>query len=251
MDDTRAAPATPPRMLAAVGALAVYFLMQFAVGVLVGIGFALAHGITGGAQLQAMLREPHVRIELVVFTLPLSCVLSILVLRLWFRRQWLADAGTGIGIRPIRVSAFAGQMLLGMAALLLGGVLTLLVTGGHPPVQDIRQIMGASSLPLRLGLALTAVTLVPLVEEILFRGILLPSLLRHMPVMVAVTVDAAMFALVHLPDFGWKPGALVGLALLGGVCCWRRLKTGSIYSAVAVHAGNNVLAMLVLLFAHP
>lgn len=247
MQDARA---TPPRLLAALGAIVVYFLIQLAAGVLVGLAFALVHGDAGSAaQVRALLRNPHERITLVVTSLPVSCVLSVLVFRFWFRRPWRGGGNLGIGIRPIRVPAFAMQLLLGMATLLLGGMLTLLVTGGHPPMQDVRQIMGEASLPLRLALALTAVVLVPLVEEILFRGILLPSLLRHMPVLAAVSMDAVLFALVHLPDFGFKPGGLLALALLGGVCCWRRLKTGSIYAAVAVHAGNNLLAMLALVLA--
>ena len=250
MHETRSSMPMPPRLRAALGAIAVYFLIQIATFIVVGIAYALIHLASATpAHLQDLLRDPHTRILTVVVALPVSCALSLLVLRAWFHRQWKAGAHVGIGIRPIRLSAFTANVLLGIATLFASGLLTLLVSRGHPPVQDIRQIIAQAALPMRLVLALTAVALVPLVEEVLFRGILLPALIRHLPVLAAVAIDASLFALVHLPDFDWKPQGLLGLALVGGVCCWRRLKTGSIFSSVAVHAGNNLLAMVVLLSA--
>lgn len=251
MDDSRLAASPPPRLIAALSAIVVYFLLQLATGLLVGAIFAITHAASEGlAQMQAQLRDPQMRIALTVIILPVSCVLSIGVFRLWFKGPWKTRGRQGIGLSRLPWPQALLHLLLGMLAMVAGGMLTLLISRGHVPVQDISQIMEHASLPLKIGLALTAVTLVPLAEEILFRGILLPSLVRHLPVAVAVAIDAGLFALVHLPDFGWRPEGMVALALLGVVCCWRRIRTGSIFGSVAVHAGNNLLAMVLLISAY-
>lgn len=240
----------PPRLLAAIGAIVLYFLIQLATGIVVGVVFVLAHMGTGNpVHAKALMHDPQTRILLVAVTLPISCMLSILVFRAWFGRLWHFGDNIGVGVRPTSIAGFALQMLLGVATALCGGMLTYLLSRGHPPAQDIAQIMHHTPLSLRVLLALSTITVVPLVEEILFRGILLPSLIRHMPVVAATIVDASLFALMHLPDFHWKPQDLLALFLVGIVCCWRRLKTGSIYSSVAVHAGNNLLAMIFLVTA--
>lgn len=248
MDEAQPTTTPAASLFAGIGAIVVYFLIQLATGVVVGIAYAATHVLhEGPAHMQALLRDPHTKIVLTVIILPIACVLSVLLFRAWFARQWRAAGDTGIGLRRTPLPAFAKNLLIGMLVLVAGGLLTKLVARGHLPDQDIHQVMQHASLAWQIGLGLSLVTLVPLAEEILFRGILLPSLARYMPIGVAVGVDAVLFALVHLPDFGWRPEGLPALALVGGVCCWRRLKTGSLYSSIAVHAGNNLLAILITL----
>ncbi|KGI77636.1 CPBP family intramembrane glutamic endopeptidase [Oleiagrimonas soli] len=240
-----------PRLRFALGAIVLYFLIQAFTGFLVGMVFMMVEMVANGVHdPKAVLQSPDTRMLLLLMILPLSCLASILVFRLGYRRVWRTAGHEGLAVRPIRPTQFSLHVLLGIATGIVGSMLTYLLTQGHPIGQDIGKLMLHTSLPMRLGLGLLVVTLVPLAEEILFRGILLPALIRHMPIALAVAIDACLFAAIHLPDLGWKPQGLLALALVGAVCCWRRLKTGSIYSAVAVHAGNNLLAMVALIASH-
>ncbi len=103
-------------------------------------------------------------------------------------------------------------------------------------------------LPLRL---LRLVVVVPLVEEIFWRGFLMPALsdregpwhslpLSRCDRRSAVLVAAA-FALAH-----WGPDVLPALAygLIGG---WLTLRTGNLWCAVLMHAVSNaILAVFIL-----
>ncbi|RAP57570.1 CPBP family intramembrane glutamic endopeptidase [Oleiagrimonas sp. MCCC 1A03011] len=248
-------PPTPPaprapRLRMALGAIALYFLIQAGVGFVVGMVFMIVQiATTGVHDPKIALHDPNVRTMLLLIILPLSCLLSVFVFRKGYRSSWRIPGAGGLAVRPIPAAQFSMQVLLGLGTAIVGGMLTYLLSRGHPVGQDISQLMQQTSLPMKVGLGLIVVSVVPLAEEILFRGILLPALMRHMPVALAVGIDASLFAAIHLPDLGWKPQGLLALGLVGLVCCWRRLKTGSVYSAVAVHAGNNLLAMVMLIAA--
>lgn len=97
----------------------------------------------------------------------------------------------------------------------------------------------------RLLLILGVVVLIPVTEELMFRGALLRGLLRHLGPSIAVLLDAALFALVHLLD----PNALFGLPALVAVgigTSWLAARTGRIGPAIALHAGFNFVAVLLM-----
>ncbi len=241
-------PVRAPRLWGALGSIALYALIQFAAAVLVMAALMVVQRILHpGINLKHLAHDKQTAFLVIGISLPISCLASLAVFRGLYARAWRRAGRDGIGMLGIRPALFLQQVLLGLAVAIAGGGLTYLLSQGHPVHQDIMQIMRKASVGTRLLIAVTAVTLVPLAEETLFRGILLPALMRHLPVAAAVAIDAGLFALMHLPDLGWKPAGLAALALVGLACCWRRLKTGSTVSSVAVHAGNNLLAMVMLL----
>ena len=85
------------------------------------------------------------------------------------------------------------------------------------------------------------VTFVPLVEELMFRGVGL-SLLRRYGDRVAIFVSGFAFACVH----GLVEGLVVFTAFGAGLA-WLRLRTSSIWPCVAVHAIFNGVALTVAL----
>ena len=94
---------------------------------------------------------------------------------------------------------------------------------------------------------LTLCLLAPLVEELVFRGAVLRSLLGSLGNRwAAITLSAVIFAAVHLNPVQMPHAFLVGL-LLG----WMYSRTGSILPGVAVHWVNNTVAYaLYLLFPY-
>lgn len=91
---------------------------------------------------------------------------------------------------------------------------------------------------LGLGLAVTVILLVPVFEELLYRGLLLRAL-EPWGRLPALIVTSLVFGLGH------GPVQLVGTVALGWVLGWLTLEYGSIWPAVLLHAAFNAMAGLV------
>jgi hypothetical protein len=85
-----------------------------------------------------------------------------------------------------------------------------------------------------------ATTLGPACEELIFRGFLLPLLVRSFGVITGVVAAALPFALLHGPQYGWSWRHLLLVTLAGSVFGWVRLRTGSTVAAATVHAAYNL-----------
>jgi membrane protease YdiL (CAAX protease family) len=94
-------------------------------------------------------------------------------------------------------------------------------------------------------LAIIAVTLGPLVEELFFRGFFYPVLARRWGVAWAVCLTALPFALMHMPQYGYAWGALLVILVVGIVCGVVRAATHSVGASFLVHAGYNGTQMLI------
>lgn len=93
-------------------------------------------------------------------------------------------------------------------------------------------------------LAVAAAVLAPVLEELLFRGVLLRALLRRMPAVPAVATSAVVFGVTHLADLDAAAAlpALVGFGLISGVLA---VRSGGLLRSIALHAGFNALTVLV------
>ena len=94
-------------------------------------------------------------------------------------------------------------------------------------------------------LAIIAVTLGPLVEELFFRGFFYPVLARRWGVAWAVFLTALPFALMHMPQYAYAWGALLVILVVGIVCGVVRAATKSVGASFLVHAGYNGTQMLI------
>ena len=98
-------------------------------------------------------------------------------------------------------------------------------------------------------LAIIAVSLGPLVEELFFRGFFYPVLARRWGIGWAIFLTALPFALMHMPQYGWAWGALLVIFIVGVVCGAVRAVTKSVGASFLVHVGYNGTQMLIALFA--
>lgn len=87
----------------------------------------------------------------------------------------------------------------------------------------------------------------PIAEEVVFRGMLLPSLLGRGR-RWAVMVSSALFAALHLmdPSAAFSVPFLFVLALVLG---YERLRTGRLGRPVAIHAGFNLITVIAVFAA--
>jgi membrane protease YdiL (CAAX protease family) len=137
----------------------------------------------------------------------------------------------------LAVGAGASLMLLGLARAALG----------HPTTDPVIRLIVSEGSAGRILLAvLIFVAAAPVVEELLFRGLLAQSL-RMKGTRLALSVSAALFAAWHL-----RPSALTYYAAAGVVLGALYLKRGLVAS-IAAHAAFNVclVAMGVLLVSGP
>jgi hypothetical protein len=111
-------------------------------------------------------------------------------------------------------------------------------------------------------IALPAMILTPIGEEILFRGFIQQAFTMRWNALIATLVNGAGFGLIHLHVHGlWKDeagfhlhivsGTLMVLLLAGtsAVFTLCRLRSGTLWMAMAAHAACN-LAMIAAVFFH-
>jgi membrane protease YdiL (CAAX protease family) len=124
----------------------------------------------------------------------------------------------------------------------------LFYTAGYPvTLQDVVTIFLEPQSGWSLFLLLVlAVVVAPLVEEALFRGILLPVLMKKMGTGTAVVATSLVFAGIHqhLPSFAPLFVLAVGLAML-------YIHSGSLWAPIVLHAVFNGVSICILLLVSP
>ena len=151
---------------------------------------------------------------------------------------------------PVPARLIAGQALLRWLAILpllwlaaFAWQLLLAAAGHAPDLQDAVQMFLAVDSPwARAGFVLFAVALVPFAEEILFRGILLPLLIRRAGPAAGLLLTALAFAALHA-DLGTFPA----LALFSVALSLALARTGTLWVPVAMHALFNAANLALLL----
>src|SRR6185437_7523835 len=215
-----------PGVWSGLGIVALYFLLQFGLGLLFGAmaGFLLMvkaafqaglhHRAPPDARavMQALQASPDTRVIFIVATIVAAAAVMILLVRQFWRAQWSRAELPGFGLTaPANKASYLIAVLLGVAVLLLGGPLTHILAGHHQVDQDVSLLSGLAS---------------------------------RMPIGWAMLVGAIVFGCVHLPDFkfAWYP--VPALIILGLVSAWLRVRTRSLWPSITLHATNNFIAAI-------
>jgi membrane protease YdiL (CAAX protease family) len=93
------------------------------------------------------------------------------------------------------------------------------------------------------ALFVKAVLIVPLLEEIFYRGIVLQLLRRYCPVWLAVFVSAAFFGVTH---YGNSPTNAAFAFVIGVVLAWLLMRTRSLFATIVCHASINFAWLFLL-----
>jgi uncharacterized protein len=120
-----------------------------------------------------------------------------------------------------------------------------------PPLRDVEpqtnvDVLLDQPLPALLLLAVVTVSLAPLVEEVLFRGVALRGLMLRVGFWPAAVVSTLLFAVLHVQVL--EAGAVfvvVSITTLGlGLCVLAR-RTGRLGPGIGVHVLYNAAVLLV------
>jgi membrane protease YdiL (CAAX protease family) len=236
----------------ALGLIACYLALQ-AVGsaAVVGVLALLQHRHFPGAAvtsaLAALGAHPGAAVAQAILTVCIAAAGVIWLVHRYWPTLWSQAMPPGFGLAsPHRRAWPVLALAVGLLAPFVGGLVTRVLAGDHDITQNVQQLAQHAPLAWRVGLAAMAITLAPLVEELLFRGVLLSSLIPRCGVALAALLSAAAFAAIHLPGLGWQWYALPELLLLGVALAWLRLRYRSLWPSVLAHGANNALALAVL-----
>lgn len=112
------------------------------------------------------------------------------------------------------------------------------------PKQEIASFFGANQpLSLKAITLFLVVVMAPLTEEVLYRGVLFPALEPHLHPHHAAMAAGMLFGAIH-----FEPHTILPLAFLGYLLCLTYHYTRSLWLCIALHAVNNTLAFVVLIW---
>jgi uncharacterized protein len=83
----------------------------------------------------------------------------------------------------------------------------------------------------------------PLTEEIFFRGFIFAGLIPRWSVPRAMIISALIFSVFHL-----SLGVLIPIFITGFLLAWLYRQTGSLWTSILAHAGQNAAALLATIY---
>ncbi|HZG66294.1 MAG TPA: type II CAAX endopeptidase family protein [Herpetosiphonaceae bacterium] len=205
--------------------------------------------LLGGRDVEAMLVDHPVIASAVLGGAIYGIFLVVIYLRIVRR----ADVGwRDIGFRrpPILLLALTPLIAVGqLTAVAVTNLVLVSLIGefDNPQVAALTGGQGFSWLNYGLTLLLAG-AVAPLVEEVIFRGLIYGWLRARMPIVVAVIASAAIFAAAHV-----IPLLLPALFVVGVILAIVYEYSGSLWTVIALHAIQNSIAttLIFLLLAFP
>jgi len=112
----------------------------------------------------------------------------------------------------------------------------IIVTNGAStiPYSDSQQAMFERMMPNNVASVVTVCLLAPILEEMLFRGIILRSFLNQYRRTHAIMGSAILFGLAHLNIYQFVVGTALGL-----ISGWLYERTRSLWPCIVLHASYN------------
>lgn len=166
--------------------------------------------------------------------------------RRWGSGRMMADVGFSA-----RLADLGWSPLTWFACAVTQGLLGYLVTVTGVPFRSNFDGFGElrEDSTYVVAMVVLAVVVAPLVEEILFRGLILRGLASKMPIALAVPMQAVLFGAAHFdPQRGvGNIGLIMLLTGVGAVLGIASVLTGRLTAGIAAHAMMNGLAMAIAL----
>jgi membrane protease YdiL (CAAX protease family) len=154
------------------------------------------------------------------------------------RPRWMDGAWVAAGIGTV----FGGRLVVALVANSL--------TNGKAAQQAQNLNVHSTSPAVYAVLGVIAVIFAPLIEETVFRGLLLRTFMRRVGFWPAALASSAIFALFHTYEVATLSGALTlaGIVFVLGITnCLLVRWSGRLTAGIIVHALSNALALLVVI----
>lgn len=164
-------------------------------------------------------------------------VLAFSGLALFFHVQYQQPFWRSLGWTGFRLPAGV-VVICGIATAFGVGAVSILLRTPNTSNRMTEMMQDPRAL---VPVAIFAITLGPLAEELGFRGFLQPLLVRSLGPVPGVVAAAIPFGLLHFQEYGnsWRHALLISLA--GTAFGWMRYRTGSTGASTLMHASYNAL----------
>lgn len=163
---------------------------------------------------------------------------------------------TGFGKRPFAETVGLRRsgmrlwvsIVLGVVLVILGTVIAKLL--GGDTTNQLEFVIN-SSIPTRYLIAFLAVATAPLIEELVYRGVIYSALRRAMGTAAAVLLVLALFTIIHVPQYSPNYGVILAVGLLSVALTFIRAYTKSLLPCVVIHLVFNAVQAVMLVLTAP
>ena len=149
---------------------------------------------------------------------------------------------------PRNVNPTSGMILCSLIAIVLfviGGTVTYF-WGGNKTQLDL---LVESSIPARMATAFIAVFTAPLIEELIYRGVLYSALQRALGTVITVFAVSLLFAGVHVYQYIENVAVITVITLLSFTLTLVRAKTGSVLAPFVIHLVFNAIQSVIIVLS--
>jgi membrane protease YdiL (CAAX protease family) len=193
-----------------------------------------------------LFHEEHIPHAQLVITLAIYTIILILIYFINRHRggKWESDCGMGAGrlkkiwLAPIFYLAMLPFLLLVTKAYHL---LLQQVFGMEIELQDVAQAIQQEQSWLQILYIFSALCIAPIYEELVFRGLLFPYLVKRGGLATGTVLVSAIFAAMH-----YHEPALLPLFLLSAALCLAYWRTGSLWVCIGMHMIFNAVSVFAL-----
>ena len=246
-----------PRLIPNLGHVALFFVMAvvvLGVGQVLGVLLVAHLHFFGDRSIDALMHlsaeDARLSIPIQAFSYGLIALVTVAV----FSLLWHQPFSTGVHWKGDTAKRrFIALALLGLAA----GIGINLFGGFLPMPKEPPIVQGMMKSPLGAWMMLIfGVTVAPLMEELAFRGFLLPGLVncfrwvarkggisestvRWVGIPVSIFLTSIGFALMHSAQLSHAWGPLLLIGMVSVVLCIVRLVSDSVAAGAVVHAAYN------------
>lgn len=172
-----------------------------------------------------------------------SLTLSILIISKRLKKYGLS--WSSVGIKKFRF-ARSLKFIVGYYPIIFGilfsfALIAAVLTGGGSIDSNESATHGYASFGGFWPAFIITVLLAPIIEEVLFRGVLFTALRKRHGVVLAAVLGGLIFSLAHVGN----PIQAIGALPLGVYLCIMYQRLGSILPGIILHASWNLLALSV------
>lgn len=128
-------------------------------------------------------------------------------------------------------------------------VLAYLAMAIHPDTRSFALEKMFTTRAASMAIAAFAVGIAPVVEEVVFRGLLFAVCERAAGLRFAVVITAALFATLHIPEYWPAWNHIVLIFLVGLVFSLARGRSGALTPSILLHIGYNSLMIVGFFFS--
>lgn len=218
-------------------------VLMLVISLLVTVVYLLFAGVGAPGEINARLQsDPNVTLASLVSLIPTHVATLFIV--------W--GVVTGYGRRPFREAVgwswrwpLEPLASVGLALLLYIFSMVLVALTGSGAETELDAAI-KSSTASRFLVSFLAVAGAPVVEELVYRGVLYPAARRTLGTAAAIVIVSSLFTVVHVAQYYNNPAVIAAVGLLGFTLTAVRAYTGRVLPCVVIHLVFNGVQVLLM-----